>query len=151
MLFDKMKKITNLPIGLSDHSMGYLADVVAVAKGAVVIEKHFCLSRKIKNADSEFSMEPEEFAEMVTKVTDVAKMAGKISYGPTESEAEEYKCRRSLFAVKDIKKGDLFTTENVRSIRPSNGLAPKYMKDILGKKSKQDISFGTPLTMEMFK
>jgi len=149
-MITEMKKITNLPIGLSDHSMGYLADVVAVAKGAVVIEKHFCLSRKIKNADSEFSMEPQEFSEMVSKVSNVAKMAGKISYGPTESEAEEYKCRRSLFAVKDIKKGDLITAENVRSIRPSNGLAPKYLKDILGQKANQDIAFGTPLNMNMF-
>lgn len=149
-MIPEMKKITNLPIGLSDHSMGYLADVAAVAKGAVVIEKHFCLSRKIKNADSEFSMEPQEFAEMIAKVSDVAKMAGKISYGPSDSELEEYKTRRSLFAVKDIKEGDIITNENVRSIRPANGLAPKYLKDILGQKANQNIAFGTPLNMEMF-
>lgn len=149
-MIPEMKRLTNVPIGLSDHSMGYLADVVAVAKGAVVIEKHFCLSRKIKNADSDFSMEPQEFAEMVSKVADVAKMAGKISYGPANSETEEYNCRRSLFAVKDIKKGDVVTLENVKSIRPANGLAPKYLKDIMGKRAKQDIDFGTPLRFEMF-
>lgn len=149
-MIPEMQKLTNVPIGLSDHSMGYLADVVAVAKGAVVIEKHFCLSRTIKNADSEFSMEPQEFAEMVSKINEATKMAGGISYGPTPSEKEEYKCRRSLFAVKDIKKGEIISLDNVRSIRPSNGLSPKYLHEILGKKANQDINYGTPLKIDMF-
>lgn len=132
-------------VGLSDHSMGNLADVVAVANGACVIEKHFCISRKVKNADSEFSMEPQEFKDMVINVREAAKMLGAINYGPTESESEEYKCRRSLFVVKDIKKGEIFTNENVRSIRPNNGLMPKFLPSILGKKASHDIKFGEPL------
>lgn len=145
---DDMQKKFGVKIGLSDHSMGYLADVVAVAYGACVIEKHFCISRSLKNADSDFSMEPQEFAEMVKNVRKAALMRGYVNYGPTESEAEEYKCRRSLFAVKDIKKGDLFTTENIRSIRPNAGLPPKKINEILGKKASRDIPFGNPLTEE---
>lgn len=136
----------NVKVGLSDHSMGSLADVVAVAKGACVIEKHFCLSRSIENPDCVFSMEPEEFAEMVRDVNEAVKMNGTVIYGPSnESELEEYKSRRSLFAVKDIKKGEIITSENVRSIRPNNGLPPKYLKDILGCKACADIAFGTPM------
>ena len=136
--------------GLSDHSMGYLADVVATAKGAKVIEKHFCLLRKIKNADSDFSMEPKEFAEMVKAVNETAKMLGSADhYGPTEAEAEEYKSRRSLFAVRPIHRGEVLTKENVRSIRPNAGLAPKYYSKILGKKAAKDIPFGTPLQWNM--
>ncbi len=137
-----------VPIGLSDHSMGYLADVVAVAKGAGVIEKHFCLSRELKNPDSEFSMEPAEFSDMVKAVNRAAVMHGHAAYGPTEAEAEEFKTRRSLFAVKDIHAGDVITEENVRSIRPNNGLPPKYLPDILGQRASCDIPFGTPLALE---
>lgn len=144
-----IRETYKVQVGISDHSMGYLADVVAVAKGAKVIEKHFCLSRKIKNADSDFSMEPAEFKEMVEKVNVAAKMLGKSFYGPSIGELEEYKCRRSLFAVAEIKSGEPFTEGNIRSIRPNTGLAPKYLPLILGKRAKHDISFGTPLTKEM--
>jgi len=144
-----IRKTFDVQVGLSDHSMGYLADVVAVSKGAKVIEKHFCLSRSIKNADSDFSMEPAEFKEMVENVNLAAKMLGVSFYGPSVGEAEEYKCRRSLFAVSDINAGELFTEDNVRSIRPNNGLAPKYLPIILGKTATQDIKFGTPITEEM--
>lgn len=145
---DDMIKQFQVPIGLSDHSMGYLADVVAVAKGARVIEKHFCLSRELKNPDSGFSMEPGEFSDMVKAINRVAVMDGHASYGPTAAEAEEFKTRRSLFAVKDIRSGEIITEENVRSIRPNNGLAPKYLPLILGHKASCDIPFGTPLTLE---
>jgi len=137
-------------VGLSDHSMGYMADVVAVSKGAKVIEKHFCLSRALKNADSDFSMEPAEFKEMVDNVNLAAKMLGVSTYGPSEGEKEEYRSRRSLFAVKDIKKGELLTPENVRSIRPADGLPPKLLPEVLGKTALCDIDFGTPLSMDMF-
>lgn len=137
-------------VGLSDHSMGFLADVIAVAKGAQVIEKHFCLSRSIKNADSEFSMEPDEFREMVDQVNLAVKMLGTSTYGPSEGEIEDYRFRRSLFAVKEIKAGDVITEENVRSIRPGAGLKPKFYSVILGKRAVEDIPFGTPLKMEMF-
>ncbi|BAL84080.1 putative N-acetylneuraminate synthase [Selenomonas ruminantium subsp. lactilytica TAM6421] len=138
-----------VPLGLSDHSMGYIADVMAVAQGACVIEKHFCLSRQEKSQDSAFSMEPAEFKAMVDAVQKAALMRGKVQYGPTEAEAEEYKCRRSLFAVQDIPAGTILTNENVRSIRPYDGLPPKYLPQVLGKTAKVDIAFGTPLSWEL--
>lgn len=139
----------NVQVGLSDHSMGYLADVVAVAKGARVIEKHFCLSRTINNADSDFSLEPHEFKEMVENVNIAVQMIGKILYGPSEGEIKEYQSRRSLFAVADIKKGEEITEQNIRSIRPNAGLAPKMLPIMLGKIAAVDIPFGTPLKMDM--
>ncbi len=140
----------DVKVGLSDHSKGYLADVLAVANGAKVIEKHFCLSRSIENADSAFSMEPNEFKEMVEMANQSLDIIGKVCYGPTDAELEEYKCRRSLFAVKDIRAGDIITSENIRSIRPNTGLAPKYLNDVLGKKALVDIPYGTPLKLEYF-
>lgn len=139
----------NVRVGLSDHSMGYLADVIAVAKGAKVIEKHFCLSRSLKNADSEFSMEPQEFSDMVENVNFAVKMLGVSTYGPSADEMEDYRFRRSLFAVKDISMGETITEENVRSIRPGMGLKPKFLPVIIGKKAKTNISYGTPLTLDM--
>jgi len=136
-------------VGLSDHSEGSIADVVAVSMGACVIEKHVKLEG-VDSADSEFSMPMNEFAEMVKAVRAAKTIAGKIHYGPTEKEKDNLKFRRSLFAVEDINAGDVVTEENVRSIRPSNGLLPKYNKEILGKKAVCDIKRGTPLTMEMF-
>lgn len=144
-----IKNSFDVKVGLSDHSMGFLADVVAVSKGAKVIEKHFCLSRELKNADSDFSMEPAEFKEMVENVNLAARMLGTSSYGPSEGEKEEFKSRRSLFAVKEIKKGEKLTSENVRSIRPNAGLAPKLLPEILGKTASCDIPFGTPLSLDM--
>lgn len=144
----EIKQAFDVKVGLSDHSMGYIADVVAVAKGARVIEKHFCLSRNLKNADSDFSMEPNEFREMVNNVNLAALMLGKPSFGPSEGELEEYKCRRSLFAVEDIKAGERLTNNNVRSIRPNAGISPKYYNEIIGKRAKTDIMFGTPLKMQ---
>ena len=144
-----IKESFKVQVGLSDHSMGYLADVVAVSNGAKVIEKHFCLSREIKNADSSFSMEPQEFKEMILQVNTAAMMLGEPVYGPSNDELEEYKCRRSLFAVKEIKKGEFFSEENIRSIRPNAGLPPKFKSRILGKKAKTDIKLGTPLSEEL--
>ena len=144
-----IKNSFDVQVGLSDHSMGFLADVVAVAKGAKVIEKHFCLSRSIKNADSDFSMEPQEFKEMVDNVRTASLMLGKKAYGPSEGEKKEFKSRRSLFVVKDMKKGDAFSEENIRSIRPNAGLPPKMLPEILGKKAKKDIAFGTPLSLDL--
>lgn len=144
-----MKQRFKTDVGLSDHSMGFLADVVAVAKGACVVEKHFCLSREIENADCAFSMEPAEFTEMVKHVNETVCMEGTPVYGASEAELEEYKCRRSLFAVKSIKKGEKITEDNVRSIRPNNGLPPKYLPEILGCEAAQDIPFGTPIQLTM--
>ena len=144
-----MKEKFEVPVGLSDHSMGSLAAVAAVAMGAQVIEKHFCLSREIENPDSSFSMEPHEFKQMVNDIRMVEKAKGIVSYGATKEEESNIVFRRSIFAVKDIKKGEIFTEENVRIIRPGQGLKPKYIKDVLGKKAKCDIKFGTPVSFEL--
>lgn len=140
-----MIKRYDVPIGLSDHSMGYLADVIAASYGASIIEKHFCLDRGIKNADSTFSMEPLEFKEMTDAVKEAVIMRGKVTYGPLKGEMDEFKCRRSIFAVKDIKKGDTLSFENIRSIRPNDGISPKYLDEIIGRRAKCNINFGTPL------
>ena len=145
-----MKRRFGVEIGLSDHSLGYLSDVAAVACGATVIEKHFCLSRSLKNPDADFSMEPREFAEMVEKVQRVRRMMGDVAYGPTKAETEEFKCRRSLFVVKEIKQGEKLTADNIRSIRPNNGLLPKHYAAAIGKTAKRDLPFGTPLKSEDF-
>lgn len=143
-----LKKRFQLPVGLSDHSMGYFSAATAVAMGANVIEKHFCISRAIKNPDSTFSMEPEEFREMVLQVREVEKAKGIVSYGVSEQEETNACFRRSLFVVKDVKAGEAFTEENVRSIRPAYGLKPKYYKEILGRKANKTIQTGTPLAWE---
>lgn len=136
-------------VGLSDHSAGHIAAVVAVSAGACVIEKHVKLDG-IESADSKFSMPMDEFADMVKAVRDAKQIIGDVHYGPTEGENSNLKFRRSLFAVKDIKAGEMITAENVKSIRPSLGLQPKYLNVIIGRVAKSDISRGTPIHMEMF-
>lgn len=143
-----MKKRFGVPVGLSDHSFGSLAPVVAVSMGAKVIEKHVCLSRKIDNPDAGFSMEIEEFARMVEDVRNAAVIMGKPTYELTEHEKGGLGGRRSLVAVKAIKSGESFTEENVRSIRPAIGIKPKYYHELLGRKAKKDYRFGEPITME---
>ena len=133
-------------IGLSDHSMSIIPPIMAVALGARVIEKHFTLDRDLGGADSGFSLNKDEFAEMIRAVRDAQKALGKIDYTINEKNR---KFARSLYAVKDIKQGEQFTHNNIRSIRPSNGLHPKYYDEILGKMAKCDISFGTPMRWEM--
>lgn len=140
-----MKEKFMLPVGLSDHSMGSLAAVAAVAMGAQVIEKHFCLSRKIKSPDSSFSMEPNEFSQMVNDIRIVEKAKGIVSYGTTKEEESNIAFRRSIFVVKDIRKGEIITEENIGIIRPGQGLKPKYIKNVLGRKAKDNIKSGTPL------
>ena len=142
-----MQKRFGVPIGLSDHSMGSLAPVAAVALGAKVIEKHVCLSRKIENPDAAFSMEIEEFAKMVQDVRNTEKMLGQPTYELTEQEKSGLPIRRSLAAVKPIAQGELFTEENVRSIRPAIGIKPKYYSALLGKKAKKAYAFGDPIAM----
>lgn len=143
-----MKNRFNVPVGLSDHSAGSIAAVVAVSMGACVVEKHVKIEG-VESADSKFSMPMDEFADMVKAVREAKEIAGKVQYGPTKGEQGNLKFRRSLFAVRDIKAGDEITNENIRSIRPSTGLKPKYLSSILGKRAKQDISFGTPLDEHM--
>ncbi len=140
-----MKELFGLPVGLSDHTLGIGVSIAAVSLGARVIEKHFTLSRKIKTPDSFFSIEPEELKELVRNVRVAEKALGSVHYGLTEQEKKSKAFRRSLFAVKDIKKGQVFSEDNIRSIRPSNGLKPKYLELVLGKKARKSIKKGTPL------
>ena len=140
-----MKKRFKCSVGLSDHSMGSLGAVAAVAMGASVIEKHFCLSREIDNPDSSFSMEPKEFADMVHDIHLVEKAQGKIVYGCTPQEQNSVIFRKSIFVSDNIKQGEIFTEENIRVVRPCSGMLPKYYSKVLGQKAARDISFGEPL------
>ncbi len=140
-----MKKRFSCEVGLSDHSMGWGVDVAAATLGAGVIEKHFCLTREEKTVDSEFSMEPEEFASMIEDVRRAKAAIGKVTYERTEKEAKGLSGRRSLYAIKDIAAGEVFSHENVRSIRPAFGLSPKYLDDLIGRIASRDIKFGEPI------
>ena len=145
---DMMERF-QVPVGLSDHSMGSLAAAVGVSLGARVVEKHFCLSRDLKTPDSAFSMEPEEFARMAEDIRGVEKLLAPPSYELSEKERQNIVFRRSLFAVRDIGKGERFTAENVRSIRPGYGGPPKFYSDFLGETAKIPILRGTPLHWNM--
>lgn len=145
-----LKKRFDLPVGLSDHSMGSFSATTAVALGANIIEKHFCISRAIKNPDSSFSMEPNEFKDMVEKVREVEKALGKVTYGVSNQEESNACFRRSLFVVADIAAGEALTPENIRSIRPAYGLKPKHYKEVIGKKAVRELKRGTPLSFEDF-
>ena len=139
----------DIPVGLSDHSMGAFSAATAVAMGACIVEKHFCVSRAIENPDSAFSMEPDEFADMVRQVREVEKAMGTVSYGVTAQEESNSCFRRSLFVVQDIAAGEKLTPDNIRSIRPAYGLKPKYYRDVLGRTAKCDLRRGTPLTPDV--
>jgi pseudaminic acid synthase len=138
-----------VPAGLSDHTLGVAVPVAAVALGACIIEKHFTLSREVPGPDSAFSLEPHEFKEMVTAVRIAEKALGHVSYAVTEKEAASRVFRRSLFVVKDMKAGEMFTEENVRSIRPGYGLHTRYWADILGQRAAQDIDKGAPFSWQL--
>lgn len=140
-----MQKRFGVQVGFSDHSMGYQADVVAAVLGARVIEKHFCLSHEIKTADSEFSMDPDEYGDMVKAVNAAMAAVGMPCYTPSEKEAKSLVFRRSIFASADIKKGENFTKENIRIVRPSNGAKPKYYEELLSRSSDRDYCFGDPI------
>lgn len=146
-----MKETFGVPVGLSDHSMGSLGAVIAVAMGANIIEKHFCISREIENPDSSFSMEKDEFKNMVEDIRSVEKAKGKIKYGPEEEENENVKFRRSIFVTKDINKGEIFDKENIKIIRPAYGMHPRYYDEILGKSANADLKAGTPLKWKFIK
>lgn len=135
----------DVPVGLSDHTLGISVPVAAVALGACIIEKHFTLSRAVPGPDSAFSLEPDEFKTMVDAVRTAEKALGAVQYGPVSTEKDSVVFRRSLFVVQDIKAGEPFTHENVRSIRPGYGLHTRYLDDILERTASQDIPRGTPL------
>ncbi|BDF55659.1 MULTISPECIES: pseudaminic acid synthase [Butyricimonas] len=138
-----MKNRFGVRVGVSDHSMGSLVPMVAVALGATIVEKHFILSRSVGGPDAAFSMEPYEFKQMVQNVRNVEKVLGNVKYDISETERRK---RRSLYAFHDIKKGEAFTEKNVRSFRPGFGLSPKYYDVVMTKISRRDFQRGDILT-----
>lgn len=149
-----LRTISNLsetfgvPAGLSDHTLGIVAPVVAVTLGACIVEKHLTLSRDVPGPDSDFSLEPREFGEMVRGIRQAEKARGKVHYGPAGSEASSRALRRSLFVVQSVREGERFDVENVRSIRPGHGLHTRHLEEVLGRRATCDIERGTPLNWD---
>ncbi len=137
-----------VPVGLSDHSLDAAVPVAAVALGACIVEKHFTLSRATPGPDSPFSLEPGEFRQTAEAVRAAHQALGAVRYGPGDHEVPARRFRRSLFAVEDVKAGELFTEQNVRSIRPADGLHPRWLDQILGRRARRDVPRGTPLRWE---
>jgi pseudaminic acid synthase len=131
--------------GFSDHTLGIVAPVVAVSLGARVIEKHFILDKSIPSADQTFSLDETEFKAMAQAVRDAQKLLGKVDYALNEKRKHNRRFCRSLYISKPIKKGEMFTEENIKSVRPGNGLHPKYLDDVLGQRACCDLDFATPL------
>jgi N-acetylneuraminate synthase len=146
-----MAKRFGVPVGLSDHSLGIAVPVAAVALGACFIEKHFCLSRNDPSPDAAFSLEPHELKEMATAIRTAEKSLGEATYALSKGEKAIVRYRRSLYVVEDIAEGEKFTEKNVRSVRPGNGLPPKELNKILGKKATKNLKKGTALARGMIK
>src|SRR5690554_2900249 len=140
-----LKHRFGVSVGVSDHTMGSLVPIVAVSLGATVVEKHFILDRKLGGPDSSFSMEPNEFMEMIELVRNTEKTLGSVCYKVTDDDKNR---RRSLFVAKDIKAGELCSVDNVRSVRPGVGLPPIERGNVLGRKFLKDVEEGTPLLYE---
>ena len=140
-----MKERFGCKVGLSDHTTGNIGACTAVALGAQVIEKHFIIDRSIGGPDAAFSMEKDEFAEMVKRIRETEECLGQVSYELSDKMKKNRKFARSLFACKDIKKGEIFTEKNIRSVRPGDGCSPKYLPELLGKASDRDYKFGEPI------
>lgn len=146
-----LKKKFKAVVGLSDHTLGIIAPVSAVALGARIIEKHFILHKGIKSLDADFSLDFNEFKNMVRAVREAEEALGKVSYSLTPKTKKSRQFCRSLFAVKDIKKGEVLTKENIRSIRPGFGLSPKYLGSVLGKRAAMNLKRGYPLSWRALK
>jgi pseudaminic acid synthase len=144
-----MSEIFDLPVGFSDHSMGSVGAVTAVALGACVIEKHVCMSREIENPDSSFSMQPEEFCQMVEDIRSAERAIGRVCYEISDKEKDNIAFRKSIFIVEEISKGDKLTRDNIKVIRPGYGLMPKYYDDVIGQVALQDLKRGTPLSFNL--
>lgn len=144
-----MKETFDCIVGLSDHTMGSAVSGAGVAVGAKVIEKHLTLRRADGGVDSAFSMEPEEFKEMVDNIRIIEKALGKATYELTQKQEKSRKYSRSLFVAQDMKAGDVFTPENLRSVRPANGLHTMYYEELLGKKITKDAKLGTPMSWDL--
>ena len=145
----EMARRFGVPVGLSDHTMGIAAPVAAVALGACIIEKHLTLSRATPGPDSAFSLEPHEFKAMVEAVRTAEQALGEAHFGASEKEEASKVFRRSLFVVEDVKRGEMFTEANVRSIRPGYGLHTRHLREVLGKRSTRDVERGTPLSWDL--
>jgi len=145
VMIKEMARHFNVKAGLSDHTIGSVVPITSVAMDASMIEKHFILDRSVGGPDASFSMDEKEFTEMVKAVREAEKAIGVINYNLTDKQKKGRDSCRSLYVVEDIKAGELFTEQNVRSIRPGYGLLPKYYPEILGKKSKIKLLKGTPL------
>jgi pseudaminic acid synthase len=143
-----LKNLFNVKIGISDHTLGSSVPIASIALGAEVIEKHFILDKDIGGEDSSFSMEYKEFKYMVNEIRNIEKALGTSKYTLSQKALKSKKFQRSLFVVKDIKKGEIFTTKNIKSVRPADGLEPKYYYDILGKKASKNLEFADPLKEE---
>ncbi len=128
--------------GFSDHTLGITAPIVATTLGAKVIEKHFILDKSIGGPDADFSLDTKEFKEMIDEVRKTEKLLGKVDYSMTDKKKKSRQFSRSLYVAKNIKEGELFTENNVKSVRPGFGMHPKYLKDILGKTATKDYKFG---------
>jgi pseudaminic acid synthase len=140
-----MREMFKCPVGLSDHTMGVGVAVASVALGACVIEKHFTLSRADGGVDSAFSLEPHELKALVVESERAWLAMGTVSYTPSEKEKKSIVFKRSLFVVKDVRKGETFTRDHVKSLRPSTGIHTRYLDGIIGKRASRDIASGTPL------
>jgi N-acetylneuraminate synthase len=145
-----LRTLFDCEVGLSDHTMGSGVSIAAVALGATVIEKHFTLKRADGGVDSTFSMEPDEMRSLVVDSERAWAALGAVNYGPTAAERKSLGFRRSLYVVQDMKAGEQFTIYNLRAIRPGNGLQPKYYTEILGRRVKEDVKRGTPLSWDLF-
>lgn len=139
-----------MPIGLSDHTIGTKAAIIAVAQGASLVEKHFKLDNDHESLDASFSADPKSFHKMVEDIRTTEEILGSQQYGPTDSEKTSLIFRRSLFVVQNIAKGEKATLQNIRSIRPGHGAHPRYLDDILGKRARNDIEAGEPVTLSLF-
>jgi pseudaminic acid synthase len=144
-----MAEAFDVPVGLSDHTMGHAVAIAGVVLGACIVEKHFTLSRSIPSPDAAFSLEPSEFRQMVDAIRIAQKSLGDVRYEVTKEELPSRVFRRSLYAVADINEGEEFTRENIRSIRPGHGLHPRYLNNVLGRRAKMHIGKGTPLSWDI--
>ena len=149
MTIPHMRQVFNCFTGLSDHTGGIGAAVASVALGSRVIEKHFTLNREDGGVDSAFSIEPRELKELVIESERAWQALGEVKYEVLKEENSSLRFKRSIYVVSDIKAGDKFTPENIRIIRPGDGLEPKYFDKVIGKRAKLDLSWGTPLTWEL--
>ncbi len=144
-----LRELFGVQVGLSDHTMGVGASIASVAMGATLIEKHFTLSRDDGGVDSTFSVEPHELEILVVETERAWQALGQVTYGPTADEKKSLAFRRSLYVGRDMKAGEAFTKENLRSIRPGFGLPPKYYAAVIGKRVVRDIPKGTPVSWEL--